>query len=56
MDQFIILNAQDLNTTKYACYYDMNLQINQLNVTYLGAINALRIAPLDGKELKFSQF
>lgn len=50
------MNAKDLSTTKYACYYDLNLGINQLKVDFLPELNALRIYPDAGKTLKFSDF
>lgn len=56
MDQFIILNAEDLNNTKYACYLDLNLGIHNMNATYYDSIKALRIAPNNGESLQFNQF
>jgi hypothetical protein len=51
--EFVILNAADLKSTSFACYYDRSLQMTNLDISFDDATKSLHLKSTT--DVKFSQ-
>ena len=56
LDQLLITDASNLQSTTFACYLDQAFVPHKMDQLFIPEINSLRISPLAGENLQFSDF
>lgn len=56
MDKLIIVNAEDLKDTSFACSIDHKFDIEQLDISYDVNKKTLTISPKSGETFTFNMF